>query len=111
MRESWSTCWYTPWLVLGGVLLAVLLLALAIVGALTASGPATVAPHAWARPLERLDFDDGGGRADLTALLRDGILASATPLGGPGDRAVLAQISGSTTTRHPDRRVPGEHQP
>jgi hypothetical protein len=55
MRESWSTRWYTPLLVLGGALLVLLFLALAIVEMLTAAVPTTVAPRAWTTPLEQAD--------------------------------------------------------
>jgi hypothetical protein len=47
MKESWSTRWYTPLLALAGLLLALLVLALAFVEVLTAEAPRTAAPHSW----------------------------------------------------------------
>ena len=55
MRESWSTRWYMPLLALAGVLVALLVLALAFVEVLTADTPLHVAPQAWSMPLEQVD--------------------------------------------------------
>jgi hypothetical protein len=69
MKESWSTRWYTPLLALAGLLLALLVLALAFVEVLTAEAPRTAAPHSWAAPLGRMDraLAGGDGAAALTA--------------------------------------------
>ena len=69
MRESWSTRWYTPLLVLAGLLLVLLILALAVVEVLTADAPSTAAPHAWTTPLGLMDeaLARGDGAAALTA--------------------------------------------
>lgn len=67
MHESWSTRWYTPLLALAGLLLAVLVLALAFVEVLTADTPHALAPPAWTLPLERMD--EALGRGDAAAAL------------------------------------------
>ncbi len=69
IRESWSTRWYTPLLALAGLLLVLLILALAFVEVLTADAPSTVAPYAWAAPLGRMDqaLARGDSAAALTA--------------------------------------------
>jgi hypothetical protein len=65
MTESWSTRWYTPLVVLGAALLALMILALALVEVLVAEAP-PMAPSTWTAPLARAD-----------EALRDGDLAQA----------------------------------
>jgi hypothetical protein len=81
MRESWSTRWYTPLVVVGMALIAVLGVALAVVEVLTAAVPNAVAPRAWtvllAQADEALREDDGAAalswwRQAHAAALRSG---------------------------------------
>jgi hypothetical protein len=54
-RESWSTRWYTPLLALAGLLLGLIILALAFVQVFTADRSDSAAPAAWIPPLGRMD--------------------------------------------------------
>jgi hypothetical protein len=71
-RESWSTRWYTPLLALAGLLLGLLVLALAFMQVVTAEHPDRAAPSAWEAPLSRMQtaLDRGDGAAALTAWRR-----------------------------------------
>jgi hypothetical protein len=61
-RESWSTRWYTPLLALAGLLLGLMILALAFMQVLTAERPdSSAAPSAWTAPLARMDEALAGG--------------------------------------------------
>jgi hypothetical protein len=76
-RESWATRWYTPLLALAGLLLGLIVLALAFVQVLTADRPESGAPAAWARPLNRMD--QALAQRDRTAALtawREGYTAA-----------------------------------
>lgn len=64
-RDSWSIRWYTPLLALAGLLLAVLILALAFMEVLTASSPSRVPASAWLQPLQQVD--DAIARGDNAA--------------------------------------------
>ena len=64
-RDSWSIRWYTPLLALAGLLLAMLVLALAFMEVLTAKNPSRVPPSAWLQPLQRVD--DAVARGDDAA--------------------------------------------
>lgn len=44
-RESWSTCWYTPLVALGGLLIMLLILALVVVKVLIADVPGAVSSY------------------------------------------------------------------
>lgn len=66
-RESWSTRWYTPLLALAGLLLGLIVLALAFVQVLTADRSDSAAPAAWIPPLERMD--EALARGDRPAAL------------------------------------------
>lgn len=65
-KESWGTRWYTPLLALAGLLLALLILALAFVQMLMAQTE-TAAPAAWAAPLGRVE--EALARGDAPAAL------------------------------------------
>ncbi|HEX6209377.1 MAG TPA: hypothetical protein VF136_01290 [Methylomirabilota bacterium] len=54
-RESWSTRWYTPLLALAGLLLGLIVLALAFIQVLTAERSDSAASSQWAAPLGRMD--------------------------------------------------------
>jgi hypothetical protein len=64
-RDSWSIRWYAPLLALAGLLLAVLILALAFMEVLTASSPSRVPASAWLQPLQQVD--DAIARGDDAA--------------------------------------------
>jgi hypothetical protein len=68
-RDSWSIRWYTPLLALAGLLLALLILALAFMEVLTARSPSRVSPAAWMQPLQQVDeaIAQGDDAAALTA--------------------------------------------
>jgi hypothetical protein len=66
MSEPWSTRWYTPLVVLGGAVLVLLVLALALVEVLLADVARVPRPVSWTTPLERSD-----------EALRDGDVAQA----------------------------------
>ena len=67
-RESWSTRWYTPLLALAGLLLGLIVLALAFMQVLTAARPdSSAAPSAWTAPLARMD--EALARGDRSAAL------------------------------------------
>jgi hypothetical protein len=63
--ESWSIRWYTPLLALAGLLLALLILALAFMEVLTARSPSRVPPSAWLQPLQQVEA--ATARGDDTA--------------------------------------------
>jgi hypothetical protein len=64
-RDSWSIRWYSPLLALAGLLLAMLILALAFMEVLTARSPSRLPPSAWLQPLQRVD--DAVARGDDAA--------------------------------------------
>ena len=66
MKEPWASRWYTPLLVLGGAVLVLLILALALVEVLLADSPRVPATSSWTTPLARSE-----------EALRDGDLGQA----------------------------------
>jgi hypothetical protein len=67
MKESWSTRWYTPLLLLAGTVLLALIGALGVAELLTSEAPHVVASRTWTTPLGRAE--QALDEADLAAAL------------------------------------------